>query len=76
MGGHGIYNYVTGDVYEGEWLNDLKHGKGRIVYKNGSIETGTFAENKKHGDFQFTDAKGKNHEITYEKGVKKSVAKK
>ena len=35
--GHGKYTYVNGDEYEGEWCNNVKHGKG--VYIN--HETGS-----------------------------------
>lgn len=24
--------YQNGDKYEGEWVNDKRHGKGRVVY--------------------------------------------
>ena len=29
--------YPNGDVREGEWENNLKHGKGIMYYANGSI---------------------------------------
>jgi hypothetical protein len=28
--------YINGDVYEGEWLNDKRIGKGKIVFKDDS----------------------------------------
>ena len=27
--GFGVYRYANGAVYEGEWRNDLKEGKGK-----------------------------------------------
>lgn len=28
----------NGDIrYEGEWLNGLRHGKGKLIYKSGYI---------------------------------------
>ena len=26
--GQGVYNYANGDVYDGEWRNNCKEGKG------------------------------------------------
>ena len=34
--GHGTYTeYATGDVYEGEWLNNERHGHGKSIAKHG-----------------------------------------
>lgn len=35
--GNGIYRYKDGDVYEGDFVRDLKEGKGRIIYASGSL---------------------------------------
>ena len=35
-------NYNNGDIYEGEFKNDKKEGKGKIIYKNGEIYEGEF----------------------------------
>jgi hypothetical protein len=32
-----VQKYLNGDVYEGEWKNDLRHGKGKFMSKNGDI---------------------------------------
>ena len=29
----GIYTYPNGDVYEGTWKADKRHGKGKMTYK-------------------------------------------
>ena len=34
--------YKNGDVYEGEWFNNLKHGKGQITYTNGDKQIGNW----------------------------------
>ena len=31
MEGYGELNSAEGTVYKGNWKNDLKHGKGRVV---------------------------------------------
>jgi hypothetical protein len=32
MSGKGIYYFKTGDKYEGQFLNNMKHGKGAYYY--------------------------------------------
>jgi hypothetical protein len=33
--GRGIYYYSNGDVYIGDWKDDLFHGKGFYIFGNG-----------------------------------------
>ena len=43
--GHGygiIENHSTGEKYEGYVVNDMKHGKGKIVKLDGSVIEGTW----------------------------------
>lgn len=47
--GKGIMKYRTGDLYEGEWLDDCMHGQGIMVYTNGEKYRGEWNENKRHG---------------------------
>ena len=35
--------------YEGEWLNGLPHGNGKLVFQDGTIYVGEFFENDFHG---------------------------
>lgn len=32
MHGFGTYRYAEGDVYQGDWRDDKRHGKGTVVY--------------------------------------------
>ena len=32
--------YKNGDVYEGQWFNNLKNGKGHMKYSNGEKQKG------------------------------------
>lgn len=34
--GNGSYYYEDGTVYEGEWLNDMKNGKGECIFGRNS----------------------------------------
>ena len=45
--GHGKAFYINGDVYEGEYLEGLRHGKGIYTYKNKCVYEGDFFENFK-----------------------------
>ena len=49
MNGQGIFTFVYGDIYEGEWKENEKHGHGRITYANGSAYEGEWKNDKKHG---------------------------
>ncbi len=42
--------YNTGEVYEGNWKNDKKHGIGKFKYKNGDVYEGNWENDKKHGN--------------------------
>jgi hypothetical protein len=38
----GKETFPSGDVYQGEWLNDLKEGQGVLKYADGHIYDGTW----------------------------------
>jgi hypothetical protein len=35
--GAGLYRYATGDIFEGDWQNSIKNGKGKMMFANGDI---------------------------------------
>lgn len=51
--GKGVFKFPKDDpfcsVYEGEFLNDNFHGKGKLYFKNGGIYDGDFYLNLMHG---------------------------
>ena len=48
--GYGKYIYENGNYYIGQWLNDLRHGKGTLYYKNNTIKyEGDFVKDKYEG---------------------------
>ena len=49
MHGHGIYTWSNGDVYDGEWKDNLMDGEGSLRLADGTIYKGTFAKGKKEG---------------------------
>lgn len=44
----------TGDAYEGNFMNNLKQGKGKQYMKNGNVYEGEFFEGKWHGRGKIT----------------------
>lgn len=47
--GYGIARYTIGDVYEGQWANDLIHGKGTYIWANGEKYIGDWYKGLKKG---------------------------
>ena len=50
------FNYSDGDIFDGEWNNDMKEGKGKLTYKNGTIFEGTWKGDKRDGEGVFKNA--------------------
>ena len=44
-----IINYQNGDVYIGEWANNLFHGKGFYIFQNGERYEGDLVNGSKTG---------------------------
>jgi len=49
----GQYKSKTGYWYEGEWKNNVKHGRGKFTYLDGKVYEGDFINNKKEGSGVF-----------------------
>ena len=43
------YKFANGDVYEGEYLNDLRHGKGKLTHANGIVYDGAWVSGTRAG---------------------------
>lgn len=54
-----LYNAVHNYSYEGEWMNNMKHGEGIYTYNEGSRYKGQYANDNKHGlgAYLFEDGK-------------------
>ena len=44
-----VYKNVAEKVYEGEFLNDKRHGRGKVTYHDGDTYEGEFKDDKLHG---------------------------
>jgi len=57
--GYGVSLMAAGDVYAGEYgAGGLRHGKGALKTKSGSLYVGNWAEGKRHGKGSMTYADG------------------
>jgi hypothetical protein len=54
----GIMYYGNGRVYEGEWENDLKHGRGYELFPNNSSYEGQYVNGKPEGVGTYNYANG------------------
>jgi hypothetical protein len=52
--GHGRFDYLNGDIYEGEWSENKRHGQGKLIEADGTaIFTGKWDNDLKHGKGSF-----------------------
>jgi len=49
----------SGDVYEGEYIDGIPHGKGKMTYKDGKVEEGIWKDGKLLGEEEEREEKGK-----------------
>lgn len=47
--GFGIYYYLDGGRYEGEWNDDRISGKGKSIYSNGNVYEGEWTDGRING---------------------------
>eukprot|EP00455_Lapot_gusevi_P036954 TRINITY_DN4120_c0_g2_i1.p1 TRINITY_DN4120_c0_g2~~TRINITY_DN4120_c0_g2_i1.p1 ORF type:complete len:248 (+),score=21.90 TRINITY_DN4120_c0_g2_i1:84-746(+) len=57
-------------VYEGDWVNGVKHGVGQITYPDSSSYHGEWSENKKHGQGVYRYVNGDIYEGGWLSGLK------
>ena len=58
MKGFGVFTWVDGRTYEGEYDNDKKHGHGVYKWQNGRIYDGFWANGVQDGVGKYTNSKG------------------
>ena len=82
--GYGRWEYVTGDVYDGEWEHDprgedgvvkdsargLKHGRGTYTHASGETYVGDWADGSQHGRGKATSPGGTVYEGDWADGIK------
>ena len=68
--GRGVYEWSSGDKYEGEIKDDLYDGKGVLFYINGDLYRGDFKSNLKHGRGFYKWSDGSSYEGTFFEGMR------
>jgi hypothetical protein len=48
------YEFADGSIYEGSFKNDMRSGKGTMVYEDGSKYSGEWKHNWREGEFATT----------------------
>ncbi|PWJ41855.1 hypothetical protein [Sediminitomix flava] len=56
--GYGTYTWTEGGSYEGQWKNDMFHGKGTLILADSSNYTGYFVQGKMQGNGTYKWANG------------------
>jgi hypothetical protein len=63
--GHGKKTHKNGDVYEGEWKHDKRHGVGKKTWHDGSWYDGGWRDGLRHGVGVKVEANGDKYEVRY-----------
>ena len=49
MKGRGIFSWPDGRSYEGDFVNNHRHGQGRLTWEDGHYYDGEWHEGQQHG---------------------------
>jgi hypothetical protein len=63
--GKGVFKFVSGSVYKGDFQNGVRDGYGIETYYNGSKYEGSWYKDKKHGIGEFISANEEIHKGRY-----------
>ena len=68
--GWGVQFFSDGSKYEGEWHDDMAHGKGKTTDAEGGVVEGSFVENKPHGRGTYMHPMGGTWAVSWDMGTK------
>jgi hypothetical protein len=71
--GFGKHFYSHGDIYEGQFLNDLENGKGKFLSSMGVLYRGEFENGLMHGSGILKEEDGSVYEGEFQQGEKHGV---
>jgi len=66
--GQGKFTWYNGDVYEGEWVDDVKSGIGTLLWSNGNSFSGTWVDGQKEKGTMFEAVSGRSFEGNFDDG--------
>lgn len=69
MNGYGQFRWPGGKNYKGMYEKDLKHGRGKMVYGDGTVYDGDWFQGKQNGKGAFTDKMGRKLQNNWQNGV-------
>tara|TARA_Y100001970_G_scaffold279390_1_gene386631 strand:- start:842 stop:1588 length:747 start_codon:yes stop_codon:yes gene_type:complete len=67
--GEFIYKFSGGDVYEGNWENDVRRGYAKMTWYNEDVYEGNWENNLMHGYGKLTWADGETYQGNWENGA-------
>jgi hypothetical protein len=70
---HGKGKYISHtkqSIFDGEWLDGIKHGSGKIIDICGRVHSGYWNNGKKDGRFDVLMQSGRIEHQTYKNGTK------
>ena len=70
-----IVKWVHGDIYEGNFKDELKHGYGKLYWSGGNIYQGNWKDDVKYGYGKYTWAHGDVYEGNWKDDVKHGYGK-
>ena len=73
ISGIGIYSWLDGRSYEGEWKNNNMEGMGVYIWNDGRKYEGQYKDDKKHGFGVYTWADGRCYEGFWWKGKQHGI---
>lgn len=68
--GYGIFYGLENSIFEGNWLNDKKHGPGELTLDNGDVFKGNWVNDELHGEVHQTTAVGDRFKGSFVDGKK------
>ena len=68
--GRGTMVYVSGSMYEGQWLAGERHGQGKYTDATGDVYEGEYVKDEKQGQGKFSFATGGSYDGKYADGKK------
>ena len=73
--GKGTFTYDNGDIYEGDYKDNMKNGKGTYTYYNGDIYEGDYKDGMMNGKGTFTYANRNIYEGDFKNGMMNGMGK-
>lgn len=68
--GRGVLYRKDGEIYEGQWKNDLPTGDGHLIMKTGDVYVGQFLDGKIQGSGKYITSEGLTYEGTWTNNTK------